>query len=217
MQQLKKLPIIYSDVFISLGNTCKSAYWLQYAKLRKFALPLDWMRFYSLDTVLDMIKDKKISYFEDFTETPIENSLTRHITCNISKIECIHHFPMKYSVKEYLPTFLSMFNRRKIRFQNIIKTYKNICFVTNRVDKVENIITFLKEVTILYPKTKFTMINVRKKEYSNYINKYIIPYCKYLKTRQKNTFNNKNYKPINRLFASFSIISHIVTQKMNSA
>ena len=84
--KINNFPIIYSDVFISLGDTCKPALWLKTAKLRKQAMPLDWMRYYKLDVVIDMLKNKNIDYFSDFTEDFVENSLHRHIRCNKTQI-----------------------------------------------------------------------------------------------------------------------------------
>ena len=166
------LPIIYSDVFISLGDTCKPALWLKTAKLRKQAMPLDWMRYYKLNVVADILKNKQIDYFSDFTETFVENSLHRHIKCNKTQIECIHYFPLKYSPEEYLPTFIKMFTRRIKRFKDTIKQHKNICFVMSRTDDISEIIAFMQELSNLYTNKYFTIINIRKNEKSNDIYKY---------------------------------------------
>ena len=166
------LPIIYSDVFISLGDTCKPALWLKTAKLRKQAMPLDWMRYYKLNVVTDILKNKQIDYFSDFTETFVENSLHRHIRCNKTQIECIHYFPFKCSPEEYLPIFTKMFTKRIKRFKDTIKQHKNICFVMSRIDDISEIIDFMQELSNLYINKHFTIINIRKNEKSNEIYKY---------------------------------------------
>ncbi len=43
--------IIHADVVISIGNHCQATYYMDYYKLRKFSSPIDWMKYYSLDSV----------------------------------------------------------------------------------------------------------------------------------------------------------------------
>lgn len=155
------LPITYADIFISVGHNCRPAHWLQECGLRKCALPLDWMRDYPLAAVIDMLKNTKISYFSNFSETFVDVGPTRHVLCKKSRIEAIHHFPRNQSVKEYLPIFTKKFEARMDRLRYLVKKAKKVCFVMNRADNISEIFTFMFELSKLYPKKSFVLINIR--------------------------------------------------------
>lgn len=65
---LSDYPQIEAQVFISLGNACRSAFWLKKYNLRKHSLPFDWMMGYSLQTVFKTIKIGFDNWFEEYWE-----------------------------------------------------------------------------------------------------------------------------------------------------
>lgn len=172
VEQINKMPNINSDVFISLGDACRPAYWLKKAGLRKYTLPFDWMMNYNLDLVLDTLKRPNLNWFDDFSEKPTQSSSKRNVQDNVSKMISLHHFPQDYSVSEYLPVFKSIFARRQKRFVKILSNYKNVCFVMNRTDFVTDIYNVIKQICDMYPETHFSVINVRQDASNNNIIKY---------------------------------------------
>ena len=172
VEQINKMPNINSDVFISLGDACRPAYWLKKAGLRKYTLPFDWMMNYNLDLVLDTLKRPNLNWFDDFSEKPAQDSFNRNVQDNVSKMISLYHFPQEFSVSEYLPVFKSIFARRQKRFVKILSNYKNVCFVMNRTDFVTDIYNVIKQICDMYPETNFSVINVRQDASNNNIIKY---------------------------------------------
>jgi len=172
VKKISRLPTIYSDVYIPLGIKCKPAYWLEYCGLRKFSLPFDWVGHYKLDVVIDTLNNPNKEWFVDFIEEDSKSNFYHHIKDNKTQMTSIHHFPKKYSVKEYLPIFNKMFLRRKIRLCNSIKNNQNICFIMNRNDSVKEISKFMFSLSKMYPKNHFIVINIRQDNKNNCINKY---------------------------------------------
>ena len=172
VEQINKMPNIKSDVFISLGDACRPAYWLKKCGLRKYTLPFDWMMNYTLDFVVDTLKRQNLNWFDDFSEKPTQNSSKRNVQDNVSKMISLHHFPQEFSVSEYLPVFKSIFSRRQKRFVKILSNYKNVCFVMNRTDFVTDIYNVIKQICDMYPETNFSVINVRQDASNNNIIKY---------------------------------------------
>lgn len=158
--KIKYLPEIQSDAFIPLGPACQPAHRLKQANLRQFALPFDWMMNYDLDFVIETLKSKKLNWFTYFTEEA--SVLTnRRVKDNVSGMVSLYHFPKEYSVKDYLPVFYGIFNRRNDRFKKILTTKQNICFVANRSDSVAAILKFMNDIMELYNIRFLTFINIR--------------------------------------------------------
>ena len=172
VELIKQIPTVNSDAFISLGNACRPAYWLKKAGLRKYTLPFDWMMNYGLDLVIDSLKQPNLNWFDDFSEKPTQNSSNRVVQDNVSKMISLYHFPQEYSVSEYLPVFKSIFYRRQKRFVKILSSCKNVCFIMNRTEFIVDIFDFIKQICDMYPKTNFSVINVRQDDLSNNIIKY---------------------------------------------
>ena len=168
---VKSLPQIHADAFISVGPACRSAYQLQKANLRQYALPFDWMISQNLNFVIETLKSKKLNWFNYFLEEPSDIK-HRHVTDKISGMISLHHFPKEYSVKDYLPVFHAIFNRRNERFKKILATKSNICFVANRSDSVAAILKFMNDIMELYNIRFLTFINVRHSDTDKNIYKY---------------------------------------------
>ena len=172
-KKLNEIPEIIADDFISLGPRCRPAHHLKKNKLKRHSLPFDWMINNRLDLIIETLKNKSLNWFYDFAE---DTSYTcgghRIVIDKTTQMSAIHHFPVEYSVKEYLPTFNAIFNRRKDRFVRILTEHNNICFVMNRPDTILVILKFIKDLHELYPKNKFTIVNVRQDETSTDIYKY---------------------------------------------
>ncbi len=173
-KKINNLPDIHADAFIPLGNKCRPAYHLKKHGLRKYSLPFDWMMNYSLDVIIDTLKNDDLNWFADFTEKDIPNKRNHSVQDNVSKMISLHHFPREVSVKEYLPIFNSIFYRRKERFCKILSESKHICFVMDRTESVAEILRFIKTLSDTYPKTQITLINVRLDNNDTSIYKYTL-------------------------------------------
>ena len=170
-KEIKELPLLNSDAFISLGDACQPAYWLQKAGLRKFAFPFDWMMQYGLDFVLDTLKSGQLKWFEKSLELAV-GSEYRHVKDLSSGMVSLHHFPKEYSVQDYKPVFKAIFGRRNSRLKNVLSDAKNICFVMSRNDSVSEILRFMQSISNLYPNCKFCVVNVRHNLNDNKVYEY---------------------------------------------
>jgi len=56
------------DMILSVGNDCRPAYYLKKNNLRHYKNPLDWVGYYSLDTVIHLYKTKFNDFFTDLIE-----------------------------------------------------------------------------------------------------------------------------------------------------
>ena len=161
-----KFPV---DCIFSIGTHCRPAHYLEKYKLRFQASPFDWMMKYSLDEVINQLKNKFVHFFEDIEDITPENSKSAHRTVRdkIGKTVSIHHFPMDISAEDYLKTFRETMIRRGEKIDQIIRNSQHIGFVyENNFDNSDKIIEFGKEIDELYPNKQvviFNIINLKEK------------------------------------------------------
>ena len=172
-EKVNSLPNINANVFISLGNACKPAYWIKKHNLRKVALPFDWMMGYKLEAFLKTFKNGCDNWFDSYIEHEAPNCAHRYVVDTANNITDMHHFSKTKLVKEQLPSFKETFKRRGKRLQELLKTNDNICFLCNRSENFSEIRNFLDELEKLYPNTNFTLINVLHSE-TKKVEKYIL-------------------------------------------
>jgi hypothetical protein len=122
--------------YISLGPTCSIAYQLQKLNKKKESLPFDWIRCYSIESVLHLIKNNFIDLFEgiefvrDDTKFPfiedIDGEKFDTIMMKDTKIykndklgiSFFHDFKDGIDVKEVIQKY----KRRISRFYNVVGT-----------------------------------------------------------------------------------------------
>lgn len=165
------LPKIQADAFISIGDACKPAFWLRKCNLRFYSLPFDWMMNYSLDIVIETLKDGIDTWFKGYDEDISRMGRTRYVKDKKNGMVCMHAFPKEMSVEDYMTQFKNIFNRRFERFIYILNNAQSICFVCNRRLSYNDVYSFLKKMHMLYPKLHICLYNVQDsldKKYSYY-------------------------------------------------
>lgn len=135
-------------IFIPLGSICSVSYNLQLLKLRKYALPFDWLKIDKLDYISDIIENK----FQDFlnveeisqsTKFPIfldeykteykiiENKEISKIMINKYNMKFYHDFSQNYNIEE----IKEKYNRRIERFYDLlnINQQNTIYFIRDEI------------------------------------------------------------------------------------
>lgn len=160
-EKLSDFPKIKANAFISLGNACRTAYWLKKNNLRKYSLPFDYMMGYTLQTVLKTIKQGFSDWFEKYFEDKSRKGIIhRYVVDTLNSIISMHGFPSDKSVEEFMPEFKTTFTRRCERLKSILSTQKEICFVCYRNDSVSDFIFFLNKLNKMYPHCNFSLVNI---------------------------------------------------------
>lgn len=153
------------DLYISVGEACRPAYHLLQNDLRNEAYPLDWMRAYSLDTVIHLFKTEFTDFFINIEDNNIEgdskNRCIKDITNNITSI---HHFSRDIEVKKAQKEFLEKMNRRYKRLNDKLKKARRVVLICNRSDTIDKLQFFLMEFSFLYPHLEIKLINVLNNE-----------------------------------------------------
>lgn len=158
--KIDDFPKIEADCFISLGKNCRPARWLEVHGLRYCSLPFDWLMHYSLQIVLNCIKNKSFP-FQKCVENSSKNDENKYIYDVKNKIVSVHDFPLDKTIKEYMPVFKKTFKRQSIRLRRILSTYNNICFVCSRDDDISMFLAFTTEIVHMYPRMEITVVNIR--------------------------------------------------------
>jgi hypothetical protein len=118
--------------YISLGSSCSVAYQLQKLNLKKETLPFDWIRTPNISFVLELIKNNFINFFDNlefvkddekfpFIEDNEDFDKVLDKKTKIYKNENIGFFH-DFKDNITLDDVKEKYNRRIIRFYNLIKT-----------------------------------------------------------------------------------------------
>lgn len=162
--QTKELPQIKADYYIPVGEACRPAYWLQKYGLRRCALPFDWMMNYDLKTVCHTVKNGVGGWFSEYDEDLCWQGKMRKVEDKRTSMISLHHFSRDKSVEEQKKDILKIFKRRCKRMKKILSDGKRVCFVCNRTDARERLLSFIAEMAAMFPHTRFVLINVRHDE-----------------------------------------------------
>ncbi|EKK0826746.1 TPA: DUF1796 family putative cysteine peptidase [Campylobacter jejuni] len=162
--QPKKCPLekIHADVVLSVGTNCRTAHHLGTYNLRKEANPLDWMMCFSLDVVYHLFQnDFKDFFVESLNEGKFNqhNLRVRDLRTNMISI---HHFNHKDDLKKQSQEINSRAIKRWLRIKEKITNKKNIVFVYNGGDSIEQITIFLKSINNLFGLEKKVLFHSNK-------------------------------------------------------
>ncbi|ARF10086.1 putative papain-like cysteine peptidase [Indivirus ILV1] len=146
--------------YIPLGSACSIAYQLQKLGLRKCAFPFDWLRIDRLCDITEAIKNEFCNFlkldeveisekFSIIDDDFIENNKKSKIMKNKYGMKFYHDFDA--NVNDYKDVY-EKYNRRIVRFIEIVKSPTEICFVRDEiymnkinVDQVEKFIEYIKQ------------------------------------------------------------------------
>lgn len=123
------------DFYISLGPNCIPAFHLKNMKLRKEALPFDWMLLNHMEGI-DYINNLILTNFDNYLKDLIYNEKNKVISKHYPKMVFFHHdliLNVSHTISKYdennKDKLIDIFKRRANRFQDIIKMDKKILFI----------------------------------------------------------------------------------------
>lgn len=148
------------DLYISIGTACRPAYHLQQNDLRLYAMPLDWVKVYSLDTVLHLFKTGFADFFTEIEEKDWEGA-NRWVVDTKNNILSIHHFPKDREIEKTQKVFVQKIKKRFNRLNDDLEKRKRIVLVGNREEASDKIESFLIAFSELYPHLEIKLLNVR--------------------------------------------------------
>ncbi|HEB9305989.1 TPA: hypothetical protein RZK24_000595 [Campylobacter coli] len=141
---------IHADVVLSVGVNCRTAHHLGCYNLRKEANPLDWVGRYKLKAAYN-------SFAKDFKDFFLNVKILKEfgvayfdVMDLTNEISSIHLFLKNKDIQEQSKEINSQAIRRWLRLKKKIINAKDIVFVYNGTDNIEEIITFLKSVNKLF-------------------------------------------------------------------
>ncbi|RDU64778.1 DUF1796 family putative cysteine peptidase [Helicobacter sp. MIT 14-3879] len=162
--------VISADLILSIGNHCHAAYYMQEYNLRKFASPIDWMKYYSLDSLLELFRNDFNSFFinhyEDF-EKAQDNGKCRWLVDKNNGMIARHHFLKEYPLEKQFENFYKKQMQRFSKIKNYLRSAKSIAFISCREDSIEDMKKFLLGFYKLY-NIKLTIINFRNDKNNEY-------------------------------------------------
>lgn len=161
--------IIRADVVISVGNHCQAAWYMQEYGLRKFASPLDWMKYYSLQSVYNLFQSGFKDFFSHHYEDEIkakENDCRWVIDKNTGMISR-HHFLKEISLQDQFEDFYQKQIQRFQKMDDYLKQAKNIVLLSCREDSIDEMREFLYKFQTLY-RANPTLVNFRDSKTESY-------------------------------------------------
>lgn len=197
--------IIDADIVLSIGNHCQAAYYMDRYNLRRFSSPIDWMKNYSLDSIIALFNNDFRDFFANHYEDNIkakENGKCRWVVDKNNEMIARHHFLKELPLEAQFDAFQTKQIQRFEKIRRYLNAAKNIVFVSCREDSIEELSKFLKKFQELY-NANLTIVNFRndkEKDYKKVVKiddkLKIIEYC------FDNTYpikNNQNIKDIGEI------------------
>ena len=145
------------DIVLSVGNDCRPAYYLKKNNLRHYKSPLDWMGFYSLDTVIHLYKTEFNDFFADLIEN--KQQYSHGYIDRKNNILSVHY----HNIESENEAFRTKMRRRFEIINKVLLSAKRICFISNRNENIEVFKNFMREMEKMYS-GKITHINIRNNE-----------------------------------------------------
>ncbi|WP_428060815.1 DUF1796 family putative cysteine peptidase [Candidatus Avelusimicrobium stercoris] len=146
------------DVIYSLGNNCATAEYLRKYNLRKYAGPFDWITSPLKGAPFVCILD----HFADFLNftflqiNPVSNHKASNLVCQHKQTGYLffHDFFVNQPLMSQIQPVLDKYQRRVSRFENDLKSNKNILLVwygeTGQTLSQTDILFFTRKIKKLY-------------------------------------------------------------------
>lgn len=148
------------DVIVGFGAACRVAAALNRNNLRVFANPFDWQMNYSLDTVIELLKNQgKTFYHTCCSDKRFDSGSNAGIIAKNGMIS-VHDFPKDLPV-EKAPAFFK--KKYKYRFKNLnnqLNNAKKILILTYRNIDINDMENFIQAFSKLYQNKKIYYINI---------------------------------------------------------
>lgn len=149
------------DVFLSIGPNCRPISYLRDYGLTWFAAPSDWYLFRDPDALLHLYQTGFSDFLEEIREMdPGSTGKYRVVKDTRYDVTCLHQFDAKLTLSAGLAYVQK---RTRLRMQNThqgLKAADRIALVGNWKLPTEELISFLKGFSALYPGKKMVLYNI---------------------------------------------------------
>ena len=122
---------------------------------------------YSLDTVLHLFKEGFNDFFSQYEidqDNPEGAVGMLRVNDTRNHIVSIHHFPKDMRMDSSYPRFIDKMNARKNRLESLLQNASSICLMADRSDTREDLLSFLRSFSNLYPHLRIRLVNMRYDE-----------------------------------------------------
>lgn len=157
----------FCDYIFSIGPNCRPAINLRSNHLREFSAPLDWVGAYSLDTVLHLFREKFNDFFTEYEvdrEDPKGAPGMLRVWDTKNHILTIHHFPENMWLSSSYPQFKEKMKTRAARLEARLQSASSIILVSEHTESKDDMSTFLRSFSDIYPHLKIKLLNMRNDE-----------------------------------------------------
>ena len=149
------------DLALSIGDSCKPAFYLKKSELRTFACPMDWLVCGIKNQVKlyqNNFKNFFDNYYEDFNIKRDENY--RAIRDKKYDILCMHHISASMDLKTAVLKFKKTMIRRYERLNQKLLASKSILLVSNEKISILELKESLLDFSKKYLDKKIKLISV---------------------------------------------------------
>ena len=155
-----ELENIEVDVIVGFGAACRVAAALQRNNLRVFANPFDWQMNYSLDTVIELLKNQgKTFYHACCGDKRFDSGSNTGIIAKNGMIS-MHDFPKNLPIEKAPAFFKKKYKHRFKNLNNQLNRAKKILILTNRNIDINDMENFIQAFSKLYQNKKIYYINI---------------------------------------------------------
>lgn len=154
---IKRLSRQTVDFVISAGAECRAAYYTKRLNMRKFSSPCDWMKNYTLNDYLHILKTGGEEMFKCAHFDHSKNGAVDEQNGMIS----LHDFTANIPLDHQLPAFYEKMRRRTRNTIEKINQSHAVGIVMFRTTLYQEIIHFAESLCELFPHTSFHILNMR--------------------------------------------------------
>ena len=137
------------DVFLTIGCDCRPVFYMRESELTWFTSPLDWYRFYNLNTFLKLYENQFSGFFENIKELETSDKtasdLFRKVYDLKYDIKSLHHFHNKLTLRNGQLYVRSKAMKRYRETDAALREAKRIGLIGNWAVPEEELISFLKK------------------------------------------------------------------------
>ena len=157
--------VIYADLFVSVGEACRPAHYLQKYHLRSFSSPFDWCMCYKLEHIIHFLQNDGADFFAKFQEIRQDSQDYSHRFVQDSQTGMVsmHDFVRDKTVAEYYPEFIAKYKRRFANLKSALLKSKCVVFVGNRDDEMDEFQRFLSQMQTIH-NAEYIFVNIRHKQ-----------------------------------------------------
>ena len=160
-------------IIFPLGYNCDCATFLRNKGLRRYALPFDWLTGATIQTRINLLKNKFEGFLEKENLQPIattQNSPrkgTKHYLDTNTGFKFFHDFSLNKTLDEDFPSIKQKYDKRIKRFYDLVEQSDTIAFIwcsSNKPLTNEEITNAKDQLTALFPNRNVLFHEIKNEE-----------------------------------------------------